>query len=88
MRLLVIGVNLDSDGFACTKELAQEARREIRQGKKRIRFTVDYATYRGSLLWYRMGCYAAIFAEAASHIEVDLNNLTDETVAAAFDFIA
>lgn len=61
--LLVLGINQnDWGGLDALSQLVRDARREIREGAQRV---FKNPSYVGSILWHRVGCFAAAFAEAA-----------------------
>ncbi len=90
LRLVVVGINLFEDGgFNELSILVKKAREEmVSTGRKRVRF--DISNYRGSLLWHRLGCYAAVFAQAAGLITPSYANQfpVNRDVGQAFEYIA
>lgn len=65
LRLVVIGENFNEcGGFDALVELTGKAKDLIADGWRRVRFGNSFKKYPGSLLWHRIGCYAAAFGEA------------------------
>ena len=90
LRLLVVGINLNGDGgFDELVSLAKRAQTDIGLGKKQINF--DTKGYRGTSLWHRVGCYAALFAESAGLTNVKYDDdgaPAKDSASRAYDFIA
>lgn len=90
LGLLVVGINQNEcGGYDSLNWLIGEARKELAHGAKRVTF--QNPEYRGTLLWHRVGCYAAAFLEAKGiydrEIEVD-GYPRNEKVESAYDYIA
>jgi len=92
LRLVVIGENFNEyGGLDALVELSEEAKDLIAEGWRRIRFSNSFDEYPGSLLWHRIGCYAAAFGEAcgAAQPQWDQDGYPKATDASlAYDLIA
>lgn len=92
LRLLVLGINLNGyGGLDALTELTEEAREGIATGLRKIRFHSDYSDYQGSLLWHRLGCYAATIAEYKGITSLDWGDdgyPSAQDVSQAYNFIA
>jgi hypothetical protein len=92
LRLVAVGENLyECGGFDALSTLVKTANKEMVQtGRKRVRFGFPFSKYRGSLLWHRLGCYTAAFAEDAGLIRPSYADNFPATsyVATAFDYVA
>ena len=90
LRLLCIGINLNQDsGLSLIARLVKAVKEEICSGRKRVNFGAE--NYGGSMLWYRMGCYAALFAQYQGLMDLSADGgkvPAREDVVQAFDFLA
>jgi hypothetical protein len=91
-RILVVAVNMNADGgFDEAADLVEAARKEIRDGKIRIRFGNEFNTYPGTFLYHRMGCYASAIVNASGTTLTasdDDSRPSKEVIADAFDYFA
>ncbi|MDP2896459.1 MAG: uracil-DNA glycosylase family protein [bacterium] len=92
LRLAIIGLNMNEyGGLHAMTGLVNSARSDIRAGCRRVRFGNDPKSYRGTLLFHRIGAYAALYAQAARLLHPDFcpdGFPGPSFVADAFDFIA
>lgn len=66
LRILMLGINMNgSGGFDEGIALIRGAQAEMRVGRIKVRFGLDYKRYSGTILFHRMGAYAHAFAEIA-----------------------
>jgi len=92
LRLVIVGINLNQDGGRNEMNtLVKIAISEIRNGHKRVSFGNKKKKYGGTLLFHRVGAYAAFYARAAGllHFDALADGFPDSKfVVAGFDFIA
>lgn len=90
LGLVAIGVNFNGGGaIDLADQYVRDAKAEIEMDRKRVYF--EEGDYGGTMFWYRLGCYAALFARASGLMAIRYESdgyPTGESISRAFEYIA